>query len=48
VISGKFRAVVEPLMPAYGGRRGRPLNEHRTVLEGICSRDRTGSPWRLR
>lgn len=46
VISEDFWAVVEPLMPAYGGRRGRPWNEHRTVLEGICWRYRTGSPWR--
>ncbi len=46
VISDEFWAMVEPLLPAYGGRRGRPWNEHRTVLEGICWRYRTGSPWR--
>lgn len=46
VISDEFWAVVEPLMPAYGGRRGRPWNDHRDVLEAICWRYRTGSPWR--
>jgi transposase len=46
VISDEFWAVVEPILPAYGGRRGRPWNDHRTVLEGICWRYRTGSPWR--
>ena len=46
VISDEFWAVVEPLMPAYGGRRGRPWNDHREMLEAICWRYRTGSPWR--
>jgi len=46
VISDEFWAVVEPLLPANGGRRGRPWNAHREVLEAICWRYRTGSPWR--
>ncbi len=46
VISDELWAVVAPLMPTYGGRRGRPWNEHREVLEAICWRYRTGSPWR--
>jgi len=46
VISDEFWAVVEPLLPANGGRRGRPWNAHRDVLEAICWRYRTGSPWR--
>ncbi len=46
VISDDFWAVVEPVLPAYGGRRGRPWNDHREVLEAICWRYRTGSPWR--
>ena len=46
VISDEFWAMVEPLMPAYGGRRGRPWNNHRDVLEAICWRYRTGLPWR--
>jgi len=46
VISDEFWAVVEPLLPANGGRRGRPWNAHRDVVEAICWRYRTGSPWR--
>jgi transposase len=46
VISDEFWVMVEPVSPTYGGRRGRPWNDHRTVLEGICWRYRTGSPWR--
>ena len=45
-ISDDFWAIVEPLMPGPTGRAGRPWAEHRTVLEGICWRYRTGSPWR--
>lgn len=45
VVSDEFWAVVGPLLPAGGGR-GRPWADHRTVLEGICWRYRTGSPWR--
>ena len=46
VISDEFWAVVEPLLPTNGGRRGRPWNDHRDMLEAICWRYRTGSPWR--
>jgi transposase len=46
LISDDFWAVVEPLLPVAGVRRGRPWADHRTVLEGICWRYRTGSPWR--
>lgn len=45
-ISDEFWAVVEPLLPTSEGRRGRPWADHRLVLEGICWRYRTGSPWR--
>ncbi len=45
-ISDEFWAVVEPLLPTSQGRRGRPWADHRLVLEGICWRYRTGSPWR--
>lgn len=45
-ISDEFWAVVEPLLPSSAGRRGRPWADHRTMLEGICWRYRTGSPWR--
>lgn len=33
-------------MPQDAGRPGRPWNDHRTTLEGIAWRFRTGSPWR--
>lgn len=38
--------MVEPLLPVSRARPGRPWADHRTVLEGICWRYRTGSPWR--
>ncbi len=45
-VSDEFWSIVEPLMPRATGRAGRPWAEHRMVLEGICWRYRTGSPWR--
>lgn len=45
-ISDEFWAIVEPLLPTSQGLRGRPWADHRRVLEGICWRYRTGSPWR--
>ena len=33
-------------MPQDAGRPGRPWNDHRTTLEGIIWRFRTGAPWR--
>lgn len=33
-------------MPSREGLRGRPLADHRLILEGIAWRFRTGSPWR--
>ncbi|TWP38053.1 IS5 family transposase [Leekyejoonella antrihumi] len=45
-ISDEFWAIVEPLLPTSTGRQGRPWADHRRVLEGICWRYRTGSPWR--
>lgn len=46
VISDEFWAVVEPLMPSHGGKRGRRFGDHWLILEGIACRFRTGSPWR--
>lgn len=46
VLSDEFWAIVEPLLPSSQGRRGRPWADHRQVMEGICWRYRTGSPWR--
>ncbi|MFJ4343666.1 IS5 family transposase [Streptomyces sp. NPDC088915] len=38
-------SVLEPHLPSPGGRGGR-WNDHRTVLNGILFRVRTGVPWR--
>ena len=46
VISDDLWEVLEAVMPQDAGRRGRPWNDHRTTLEGIIWRFRTGSPWR--
>lgn len=45
-VSDEFWEIVAPLMPSPRGRAGRPWADHRMVLEGICWRCRTGSPWR--
>lgn len=45
-VSDEFWAVVEPLLPSAEGRPGRRWSDHRRILEGICWRYRTGSPWR--
>ena len=46
MITDEFWAAVSPLLPAPVVSVGRPWADHRTVLEGICWRYRTGSPWR--
>jgi putative transposase len=46
VISDDLWAALEPILPAGGGRRGRPWRDHREVLEAICWRYRVGAPWR--
>ena len=46
VISDELWDVLESVMPQDAGRQGRPWNDHRTTLEGIIWRFRTGSPWR--
>lgn len=46
VISDQLWAVLEGVLPADAGRSGRPWNDHRSTLEGIAWRFRTGSPWR--
>ena len=46
VISDELWTVIEPVLRTAPGRRGRPWNDHRLTLEGICWRFRTGSPWR--
>lgn len=39
-------ALLEPLLPAQAPRRSRPWKDHRTVVNGVLWRTRTGSPWR--
>ena len=46
VISDELWALLGPVMPQDAGRPGRPWTDHRTTLEGIAWRIRTGSPWR--
>lgn len=46
VVSDELWSVIEHVVATAGGRRGRPWNDHRLTLEGICWRFRTGSPWR--
>lgn len=46
VISDELWDVLATVVPPLRGRAGRPWNDHRTTLEGIIWRFRTGSPWR--
>jgi len=39
-------AALEPHLPPQRAATGRPAKEHRTVVEGILWRLRTGAPWR--
>lgn len=45
-ISDELWGVLAEVLPPLRGRPGRPWNDHRTTLEGIIWRFRTGSPWR--
>lgn len=45
-ITDEFWSIVQPLLPTSRVRAGRPWADHRLMLEGICWRYRTGSPWR--
>lgn len=45
-ISDELWDVLAEVLPPLRGRPGRPWNDHRTTLEGIIWRFRTGSPWR--
>ena len=38
--------VIGPLLPSGGGRRGGRWRDHRTVINGILWKLRTGAPWR--
>jgi transposase len=46
VLTDEMWARIEPLLPDRSPRRGGRWREHRPVLEAICWRFRTGSPWR--
>ena len=37
---------LEPLLPSQKGKRGRPRNNDRAVINGILWIARTGAPWR--
>jgi transposase len=37
---------IESLLPREGGKRGGQWRDHRTVINGILWKLRTGSPWR--
>ena len=39
-------AVIASLLPSSGGRRGGRWRDHRTVINGILWKLRTGAPWR--
>ena len=39
-------ALLEPVLPDRAPRRSRPWKDHRTVVNGVLWRTRTGSPWR--
>lgn len=39
-------ARIEPLLPRLRGRRGRPWNDHRRIIDGILWTLMTGAPWR--
>jgi transposase len=46
VLTDEQWALIEPLMPATEGKRGRPFRDHRQVVEGIIYRYRAGVTWR--
>jgi len=37
---------IEPVLPPLQGRMGRPMRDHRLLVEAAVWRYRTGSPWR--
>ncbi len=46
LMSDEMWARIEPLLPDREPRRGGRWGDHRAVVEAICWRFRTGSPWR--
>jgi transposase len=46
LLSDEMWARVEPLLPPVKGAMGRPMREHRDLVEGAIYRYRTGIAWR--
>src|ERR1019366_4559710 len=46
LLSDEMWARVEPLLPPVKGAMGRPMREHRYLVEGAIYRYRTGVAWR--
>jgi len=46
VLSDEAWARVEPFMLVVSDKGGRPFADHRTMVEAIVYRYRTGIPWR--
>jgi transposase len=46
LLSDEMWARVEPLLPPVKGAMGRPMREHRHLVEGAIYRYRTGIAWR--
>lgn len=46
LLSDEMSARVEPLLPPVKGAMGRPMREHRNLVEGAIYRYRTGIVWR--
>ena len=46
VLTDEMWARVEPVLPPVKGRMGRPMRDHRSLVEGAIYRYRTGVAWR--
>jgi transposase len=46
VLSDEMWARIEPFLPSVKGAMGRPMREHRPLVEGAIYRYRTGIAWR--
>ena len=46
VLSDEMWARIEPILPPVKGAMGRPMREHRSLVEGAIYRYRTGVAWR--
>lgn len=46
VLSDEMWERIEPVLPAVKGPMGRPMRDHRVLIEGAIFRYRTGTPWR--